>query len=337
MNSDVAPEDVSSESKSTRFGFGFETKSLVSPSTQQARAFFLKRLPLHRQNITFSLFDSCYDAFLAFLTSHETEIQSLKERLEPNDYPLDSAVRIFIYEWSALMRDATGEILRSALLDWANRWNLTPQWCLNHFIATLREQYLSCSERGLADRRFTAEAWEAARIYGLSSEAIFAQHDINQQLRERGLSDFTFQSDLIPFTVEGPFFKSVTEFKREVCLRFSVEGGRSIRGERKRLDHQVEDYLQRFDAVAKRLEFIQTRVRWADEDHFVWLIGYQCPPSRNYREIARATDKHEKTIREGIKGVAQRIGLTLRSAEPDKRVGRPKGAKDQRPRHRASH
>jgi hypothetical protein len=149
-----------------------------------------------------------------------------------------------------------------------------------------------------------------------------------------GLAHFAFQSDLIPFEVEGPFFKSVTEFRREAILRFQVEGGQSIKGERKRLEYQIDSYLKSFEFAAKRLKLRQTRVRWADEDHFVWLINYQCPPCKGYREIGRAFAKNEKTIREGVQGVAQRIGLTLRSAECDKRLGRPKGARDKKPRHR---
>jgi hypothetical protein len=222
------------------------------------------------------------------------------------------------------------------LCGWAEEWNLNDDWCLDHAIATLREQHISCLDRGVPDARFTAEAWETARVYGPNSEAVFAQHEVNEKLRKEGLADFAFESDLIPFKVEGPFFKSLAEFRREVVLRFQVEGGQDIKGERKRLDYQTGSYLERFEAAAKRLKLQHTRVRWADEDHFVWLINYQCPPCKGYREIGRAIAKNEKTIREGVRGVAKRIGLTLRSAEADKRLGRPKGAKDKKPRHRVN-
>ncbi len=333
MNVDVIG-DSSRKSKSTRFGFGFERESSSNASTQQAQAFFLKLLPQLRKDVTLSLFDSSYKHFVTFLNSHQDEVNSIKERIEPSSYPLDSAIRIFIYGWSAIKRYEAAAPLHGALYGWANKWNLTDEWCLNHAIATLREQHISCLDLGLPHARFTSEAWETARVYGPSSEAIFSQHEVNEQLRKEGLGDFAFQSELIPFNVEGPFFKSPTEFWREVILRFQVEGGQSIKGERKRLDYQIDSYLKRFENAAKRLKLNQTRVRWADEDHFVWLINYQCPPCKGYREIGKAIAKHEKTIREGVQGVAQRIGLTLRSAEPDKRLGRPKGARDKKPRHR---
>ncbi|HEX7720807.1 MAG TPA: hypothetical protein VF397_01530 [Pyrinomonadaceae bacterium] len=334
MNAESSPNDSQDKSKWTRFGFGFESESSSNASTHQAQAFFLKLLPQLRENVTLTLFDSGYKHLVTFLDSHRDEVNSIKESIEPSPYPLDTAIRIFIHGWSAIERDEAAGALRAMLYGWATKWNLSDDWCLDHAIATLREQHISCLDRGLAHARFTAEGWESARILGPSSEAIFAQHEINEQLRKEGLADFAFQSDLVPFKVEGPFFKSLTEFRREVLLRFQVEGGRGIRGERKRLDYQIESYIEKFEAAAKRLKLNQTRVRWADEDHFVWLINYQCPPCKGYREIGRAIAKHEKTIREGVHGVAQRIGLTLRSPECEKRLGRPKGAKDKEPRLR---
>jgi len=334
MNVDATPNNIANKSKATRFGFGFEAESVTSPSTQQAQAFFLKLLPQLRKDVTLTLFDSSYKHFVTFLNAHQDEVNSIKERIEPSSYPLDTAIRIFIYGWSAIKRDETAAPLRRILHGWANKWNLRDDWCLDHAIATLREQHISCLDGGLPPARFTAKGWGTARARGPSSEAIFTPCEGSARLRKQGRADFAFPSDLIPFKVEGPFFKSLTEFRQEVILRFQVEGGQSIRGERKRLDYQIDSYLKRFEVAAQRLRLSQTRVRWGDEDDFVWLINYKCAPCKGYREIGRTFAKNEKTIREGIQGVAQRIGLTLRSAERDKRLGRPKGARDKKPRHR---
>jgi hypothetical protein len=334
MNANPTSGDPMANSKSTHFGFGFESESTTNASTKQARGFFLKLLPQLRENVTLTLFDSAYSHLAMFLKSHQDDVNSIKERIEPSSYPLDTAIRIFIHGWSAIKCHGTAAPIRGALYDWSNKWNLNDEWCLNHAVETLREQHISCLGGGLPHRRFTAEAWETARVFGPNSEAIFAQHEVNERLREEGLTDFTFQSDFIPFKLEGPFFKSLTEFRRDVILRFQVEGGKTIKGERKRLDLQVESYLERFEAAAIRLKLSETRIRWADEAHFEWLINYQCPPNKGYREIGRSITKHEKTIREGVQGVARRISLTLRSPDAEKRLGRPKGAKDKKPRHR---
>src|SRR2546428_10083270 len=107
------------ESKSTRFGFGFERKSSTNPSTQQARAFFLKLLPQLRSDVTPTLFESGYSHFVDFLKMHRDEVNSIKERIEPSSDPLDTALRIFIYGWSAIKRDETAAPLRGTLYAWA--------------------------------------------------------------------------------------------------------------------------------------------------------------------------------------------------------------------------
>jgi hypothetical protein len=44
--------------------------------------------------------------------------------------------------------------------------------------------------------------------------------------------------------------------------------------------------------------------------------------------MARASGKDEKTVRDGVKGLAEFIGLQLRPSDPDKHPGRPIGAKN---------
>jgi hypothetical protein len=166
MNANVTRSDSLNKSKSTRFGFGFEEESTHNPSTQQAQAFFLKLLPQLRQEVTLTLFNSSYGHFVTFLNSHQDEVDSIKGKIEQSSYPLDTAIRAFIYGWSAIKCDDTAAPLRRMLYEWANKWNLGDGWCLDHVIATLREQYISSLDCGSPHARFTAEAWEAARIYG---------------------------------------------------------------------------------------------------------------------------------------------------------------------------
>jgi hypothetical protein len=109
---------------------------------------------------------------------------------------------------------------------------------------------------------------------------------------------------------------------------FTNGGGPNIRGAKTALDHQLRDYLSRFERATKRQRLEQPPVRWATDEHLKWLIQYQIPPSTSYRRIA---GKDEKTVREGIQGVARLIGLTLRPSKP----GRPKGIVEAKPRNRA--
>lgn len=156
-----------------------------------------------------------------------------------------------------------------------------------------------------------------------------------EEFRERGLDKFTFEYEGIDFTVEGPLFKPIAQFKQEAERRFETVGGRNIWGAKTALKHRVDEYLEQINTVAEELSLAEPPLRSA-EDHFEWLIRYQIPPVMRYREIGRGCGRDDKTVREGVQGVATLTGLTLRSPEADKYQGRPKGAKDKKKRFRAS-
>lgn len=299
----------------TRFGYGFEKKSATSPSTQHAQAFFLGLLPQVNKAVAISLFEIANKPFVEFLTNHQEEIPLIKSRIEPTPFPMDTAIRIFIYSWSALAHQKAAERLCTALREWANRWNLTDEWCLNHAVLTLRDQ-----------------SWDGA-LFWLKTEPIFSQAELTKELTSKGLSEFSFKYQDLNFMAEGPFFRSSAQFKHEVEQSFRALRGPSVRGARKALEYQRRSYLDGVAKIRKELNLQVTPVRWA-EDHFKWLIHYQIS-CMTYRGIGREFRRDEKTVREGIQDVAKLMDLTLRSSEADKYLGRPKGAKDKKPRHRA--
>jgi hypothetical protein len=121
MNADPTSGDPMVNSMSTRFGFGFERESSTNASTQQARGFFLKLLPELRENVTLTLCDSSYTHLVTFLNSHQDEVNSIKERIEPSSYSLDTAIRIFIHRGSAMHDELVSRLghptLKSDLVD----------------------------------------------------------------------------------------------------------------------------------------------------------------------------------------------------------------------------
>lgn len=314
----------------TRFGYGFEKESTHSPSTQHAQGFFLKLLAQLRKEVLTSLFDIAYTPFLQFLTNHRDEIHSIKTNIEPSLFPLDTAIRIFTGSWWALVGGKPAVQLCSALQEWADRWNLSEGWCLNHAVISLREQVITAIDVGGTNAAGTYAGWHNALFCGLETEGLFSQSEVKEAFRQEALHEFTFRSQIV---VEGPFFKSIPEFKREVQQRFDDAGG-ATRGERKALQYELDLYLIKVEEKRKALNLRNPSVHWAADDHFRWLINYQIPPCMNYRRIARTVAKNEKTIREGIHSAANLIGLRLRPSDSDKYLGRPKGAKDKVPRRR---
>lgn len=333
MNAAAIRDDSHKESTYKRFGFGYEEKCATSPSTQHAQAFFLMLLPQLRTDLTTTLFETSYEPLVKFLDAHQDDILSIKRNIEPHPFPIESAIRMFIHGWSSVKHQGTAAQFCDALSEWASGWNLTNEWCLNHAVVTLREQHLSCLGSGMPHARFTEGAWRT-EFFEPDSEAIFTQAEIVQSFRHESLHEFTFKHEDVRFTVEGPFFRPVVQFKQEVRKEFEARGGRAFRGAEKSLQHQLRIYLDAVGTVTKERNLEEPPVRWAAEQHCFWLIEYQLAPCKTYRQVARDVKKDEKTVREGIQRFASLIGLTLRTSEADKRLGRPKGAKDKKPRHR---
>lgn len=320
-------------SKAKRFGFGPEKKSANCPSTQHARTFFLELLPQLRSDVTPNLFEIAYQPFISFLDANQDDILSIRRNIEGAPFPTDTAIRIVVYGWSALKHRDTASELCDAFSEWGNRWNLTDEWCLNHAVLTLREQHLSCLSSGMPHPRFTEEAWRTAG-FELESDAIFTQAEIIQSFRRKGLHEFTFNHGQISFTVEGPVFKPDIQFKQEVKQEFQALDGPTFRSAGKSLQHRLSDYLEKVRKARNDLNLTAPPSWRKSDQHSEWLVDYQLAPCKTYRQIAREVNKDEKTIREGILRAASLIGLTLRSSEADKRLGRPKGAKDRNARHR---
>jgi hypothetical protein len=308
-----------------RFGLGFEIKSGISPSTWRARAFFLELLPQLKQEVVSALFGTARQPFIEYLTHSREEILSIDANIDSSNVPADTAVRIFTYGWSSLQRQKRAAALRSALRKWGAAWNLADDWCMDHAVAVLREQYLNTLN--------ASEAWHEATVFELKLGSICVQGAFNLEFSERGLDKFYFKYEGVDFAIEGPMFTSVPEFKQEVEQRFKAAGGPYIRGARTALKHRLNDYLGRVYNIAKEQNYTEPPIRLA-EDHFEWLVRYQISPVMRYREIGKAYGKNEKTIREGVKDVATLVGLTLRSSGSDQHLGRPRGARDKTKRVR---
>lgn len=79
----------------------------------------------------------------------------------------------------------------------------------------------------------------------------------------------------------------------------------------------------------------KTLTKYSDEKHFIWLIDFQVPPVKTFREIKDEIDIQDSMnvsgVERGIRKLAKTIGLTLRKSP---KTGRPKGVVELRKRHR---
>lgn len=332
------------------FGLGPEKESPNSPSVQHARIHFL-RLILELKRRTALDILAAHKPFSELLSNSQNKIDSMYE-LEASKWPEDDvimrepngirerAVRNFIPSWTSLQKIEGASVLCQSLQDWAQTYNLTDDWCLDHAIAFLRAFHFGAAKinwQGLLPDievfgfyfwDVIAKAWEKA-LSERQSQAAITHYRTNAEFEKRAprLYSFNFEFESLKLHLSGPRWRREREFREEVKKKFDEFGGRAIRGARKALDIKIADYIRQVSQVENELELIPPPTLWA-EDHFKWLVEHQIPPTKEYRKIAGEVKKAESTIREGVDKVAATLGLTQRSTEPDKHPGRPKGSKN---------
>ena len=350
MNAAVRSSD--DKSKSKRLGFGYELKSAEAPSVQTARAEFLNNIAEIKPPVVLSLFETCYLPFLELLQQNEHALAALYKEVERSipaeayilrqpKFIREKALKLHIPNWQSLEKIESASKLRQALENWTMEHNLTASWCRDDMLKVLRTFEVSDDKRLaltlLPDRHclngLIGQSWHSAALERhLSGLHSIFQSSMAVEARHTFLFRFSFEE--VTFEVSGPFYKSPTAFRQEVENHFKAANGPKLRGARKHLAYELGEYLEKVGKINTELNLtLPPGLRKADV-YFTWLVDYQIPPGKNYRQIAREASKDEKTVREGIQRLASLIGLTLRSNEADKHLGRPKGAKDRASRRR---
>jgi hypothetical protein len=333
------------------FGYGYEPKSPESPSVQTARAEFLAIILESKPNIVNRLI-ACYPAFQQLLELSDSVILGLVAVIDagiPKEdwiqrqpaFLRERALEKFVPNADSLKTLEGGQPLADALRAWGAQHNLSDAWCLDDALTVLRE-FDVMDEKPMAlallpDSHYFIQVWRRAWTAAVIERRLSGLHGIcesSMSVEDRGAFSFTFKDGSVQITVSGPFYKSIAAFKREVNNRFSEADGNKIRGARKLLEHRLNEYLDSVNKITKELNLAKPRNWRKFDEHLRWLVDHQVPPCKTYRQIGRDALKDEATVREAIRRCASVIGLTLRSNEEDKKLGRPEGAKDRRPRQR---
>jgi len=318
------------------FEFGFETQSARRPSVQSARHEFLSGIARLKGHTVLDLFASAYQPYTELITRKSNQIQTISNDLESQipasnyilrqpEFIRERAIKTIMPDWRALQKVQDADALCLSLRTWSERNNLIDEWCLDHAVLFLRA-WDGSDEKKMAiallpDPHYLLtvinRCWQSAlldgRLRGLAN-----QFQTSSEIERLGLLSYVFKYDAVEFRVTGPFSKSIAAFKREVYQEFQTRDGKSVRGAKKALDFKLGAYLNKIRPVTTRLGMKAPHTRWAMHGHLNWLVQYQVPPNKTFREVARQVGKHERTIRDGIRVAANFIGITLRSSEKDK-------------------
>lgn len=248
--------------------------------------------------------------------------------------------------WSELQKKEKAKDLCAALEDWVEKWNLTTltdDWVLDFAIDMLRNfraKFLNGWEndfkRNSYNERFFITQfnnwlysngdWDSA-LLNLRQDGSSRQFHIAVEFTQPA---FTFEySDIKISETWFPNWKHKKVFREEMMEQFNkkffirlTERLEIKLGTKSRFEKALTEYIREVD-LKKNKNFRRSPRKNTGERHFLWLIDYQIPPCKNYRQIARENNSDIKTVREGIARVAEQIGLKLRKKTSG---GRPKGA-----------
>jgi hypothetical protein len=178
--------------------------------------------------------------------------------------------------------------LRDSVDEWANRWNLTDPWCKEAAIRTL--------------------IWW--RVRGLLSATAWWFRTQTHADRLASVPSFTFAFPSVEAAPPDFYAETRLHYINRLHANFQFHVDKA----RKSFNDKLEDYVL---GVEKSIGFPKPKprqLRKGGRKHFIWLAGFQVLGWK-YGKISKALGIDEiSTIRKPINGLANLIGLTLRSA-----------------------
>jgi ribosomal protein L20A (L18A) len=309
-------------------------------------------------------------AYFDFIFRNQAEfdqrlIESEKEwkSYTPNPYQeliTRSALEKLIPDWKTLQSKDNSKLLCSELSQWAEKWNLTDDWCFDFALHCLKLFKIN-----LIDKCWFPDNYlESKNIYSLFELRNFwydgrAWRESVSDLSERNLRDYFFTSEIPNYpklnyvwelktekgtqeilSLEGyynPLHMYPENFRREIEERFwarlseflsfnrfaFVGNSKLLIDELSKFQKSVDDYISYAEELMKP-HADRTVVKRSGDKHFRWLVEYQIL-GKSYNKLAAENDVDRRAVRDGIKNVSEIIELTLRDLSLG---GKQKGAVD---------
>lgn len=315
-------------------------------------------------------------AYFDFIFKNQAEFDELLEKSEeywktvtPDHYTdliTGRAIEELIPNWQALKSKSGSEWLCSELSKWAEKWNLTDDWCLDFALDCLKNFKIKLIDQYQLPNNYIQgndnySLWELNSFWyrGKAWEHSLSDADWQDVDRQwfvitmpdypllqyiwnvEGKEIFRIEGKYIPLLGHPDDFRERTDkqFWSKFFEYFSekqhllVENNKLLTDELRKFQQCVNDHISK--ARIKLEPYSQDAVIKRSGDlHFRWLIEYQIPPFKSYHKLSEEHGVESKAIRYGIESVSNLLGLTLR---PAKRTGRPKGVKETGKRRNFSH
>jgi hypothetical protein len=371
--------------------FNYESLSLRLQKSQQlvnfaARLFLLHLKHYKLYSVDLSKYDFKADvrqtpllAYFEYLFINQTKFEKLLKNSKKfwsdrtnNPQPsliTDKALVDLISDWKTLQSNPDAKSLCALLLQWAEKWNLNEEWCLNFALDVLRRFKTELIDNLSLKMEFLEEnstfglyeyeefqdegsAWKLA-LFSLKYENAGKKHNYSTQVpkspefkfiwtqesKGKRVAIFEIKDNWSPtiFTKES-FKKRVENQLWSKFFNYFTKKSDSLVGQISEVSRKLNEFQKRVNKYTSKVESLYKNVaipsvlKKGGDKHFRWLIKYQIPPVKSYEKLSKENSVTRKAISDAIKGASKIIGLTLRHAQ---KSGRPKGTKDSHKRRRA--
>lgn len=305
-------------------------------------------------------------AYFDFIFKNQAEFDELLEKSESYwkeftpDYYTDLITRTAIEElipnWQTLQSKKGSEWLCSELSQWAKKWNLKDDWCLDFALDCLKNFKIKLIDKyQLPDNYLQTDnlysLWELNKFWHNGKAWAFSLRDYDEQdvwdyffinkipnypslqyiWKENTKEIFKVEDKYNPLRafpaeflerVEQQFWSKFFEYFSGRQYSF-VGNTKLLTDELKKFQNRVRTHISK--AEAKMKPFAQRTVSKRSGDrHFRWLVEYQVL-DKSYNTLAKEQCVDRRAIMDGIKDVSKIVGLTLREST---KHGRKQGAKD---------
>lgn len=333
-----------------KLGLGpFEPIRPGTPSTIQARIYFLRAVEETEPRVVLSLHDGTFIYFLCFIYLHfQSRIRaakSLKEqtaseaRRNLRNHITADEIKELIPSWKALTNIEEARPVAASLQKWAESWHLNEEWCLDYAVRAMRMWLLS-EYPDNPPSWWEADSGQFEEDGGLMIDAIWnnvSMTDVISLYKEAYEDDepaygFNFEYKEFSFHSAGwsPFYDEIGEWKERVTdafrselASFRREHNRIPKGIKQAFARSMDEHVGSLRSAARKLG-LKPAPKKRDFDHFRWLVYYQVrKPNQSLERIAKEHAADIKTVSSGVKRTARLIGLKLRKPLPSGRKPRP--------------
>ncbi|HRH41021.1 MAG TPA: hypothetical protein PKY82_05205 [Pyrinomonadaceae bacterium] len=266
-----------------------------------------------------------------------------------NDLVMDSAISKLIVNWKTLKSRNDSQWLCDELTQWADTWNLADDWCLDFAIDCLKRFKIDLIDKLrlpedfakylLKNDLFNYEIDDLQKYWNRGKAWNYSLYQLDAE-RDR---DYFFIANVPDYPTFHYVWKIKTDKGLQTCIEieaiynplvtqpekfhediekefwakffnyfsyfpFTFVGNPDLlKTEIRKFQAKLKSHIKKARKVITPFS-INTKTKRSGDQHFKWLVEYQVL-NKSYNQLAKEKELDRSTITEGVKGVADLIGL----------------------------